>query len=101
MSAAEQLEDSGKAPPPRDALIEEGAFIEATLTEPPARTGAKLRPLLALAPYVARYRGRALFEELAGHSHWLIGESGADKIAQRAVAWLGQVLTKVGARQET
>ena len=59
MSAAEQLEDSGKAPPPRDALIEEGAFIEATLTEPPARTGAKLRPLLALAPYVARYRGRA------------------------------------------
>ncbi|SDN88132.1 ABC transporter transmembrane domain-containing protein [Afipia sp. GAS231] len=59
MSAAEQLEDVGGAKPPRDALLEEEAFIEATLTEPPARTGAKLRPLLALAPYVARYRGRA------------------------------------------
>src|SRR4051795_5305285 len=59
MSAAEQLEDvSGKASP-RDALLEEEAFIEARLTEPPAKTGAKLRPLLALAPYVARYRGRA------------------------------------------
>jgi ATP-binding cassette, subfamily B, bacterial len=61
MSAAEQLEDvnGGKAPPRRDALLEEEAFIEARLTEPPAKTGAKLRPLLALAPYVARYRGRA------------------------------------------
>src|ERR1700704_5695170 len=60
MSAAEQLEDvSGAKPPRRDVLLEEEAFIEATLTEPPARTGAKLRPLLALAPYVARYRGRA------------------------------------------
>jgi ATP-binding cassette subfamily B protein len=29
------------------------------LTQSPAKTGAKLRPLLALAPYVARYRGRA------------------------------------------
>lgn len=60
MSAAEQLEDvSGAKPPRRDVLLEEEAFIEATLTEPPAKTGAKLRPLLALAPYVARYRGRA------------------------------------------
>jgi ATP-binding cassette, subfamily B, bacterial len=60
MSAAEQLEDvSGAKPPRRDALLEEEAFIEAALTEPPAKTGAKLRPLLALAPYVARYRGRA------------------------------------------
>jgi ATP-binding cassette subfamily B protein len=60
MSAAEQLEDvSGAKPPRRDALLEEEAFIEARLTESPAKTGAKLRPLLALAPYVARYRGRA------------------------------------------
>jgi ATP-binding cassette subfamily B protein len=60
MSAAEQLEDvSGPKPPRRDALLEEEAFIEARLTESPARTGARLRPLLALAPYVARYRGRA------------------------------------------
>jgi ATP-binding cassette, subfamily B, bacterial len=59
MSAAEQLEDVSGKPPRRDALLEEEAFIEARLTEPPAKTGARLRPLLALAPYVARYRGRA------------------------------------------
>jgi len=61
MSAAEQIEDgSGGTRPRRDALLEEEAFIEAQLTQSPAKTGAKLRPLLALAPYVARYRGRAL-----------------------------------------
>ncbi len=59
MSAAEQLEDVKTAPPRRDALLEEEAFIEAQLTQSPAKTSAKLRPLLALAPYVARYRGRA------------------------------------------
>ena len=59
MSAAEQLEDVKTVPPRRDALLEEEAFIEAQLTQSPAKTGAKLRPLLALAPYVARYRGRA------------------------------------------
>jgi len=60
MSAAEQIEASRGTPPRRDALLEEEAFIEAQLTQSPARTGAKLRPLLALAPYVGRYRGRAL-----------------------------------------
>ncbi|MEZ5821112.1 MAG: ABC transporter ATP-binding protein/permease [Bradyrhizobium sp.] len=59
MSAAEQLEeDRGKAAAPRDALMEAEAAIEAPLAEAPLRR-AKLRPLLALAPYVARYRGRA------------------------------------------
>lgn len=60
MSAAEQLEDVSGGPPRRDALLEEEAFIEAQLTQSPAKTGAKLRPLLALAPYILRYRGRAL-----------------------------------------
>ena len=60
MSAAEQLEDVKTAPARRDALLEEEAFIETQLTQSPAKTGAKLRPLLALAPYVARYRGRAV-----------------------------------------
>src|SRR5215212_8132713 len=60
MSAAEQFEASPSTPPRRDALLEEEAFIESQLTQSPAKTGAKLRPLLALAPYVARYRGRAL-----------------------------------------
>ena len=61
MSTAEQLEDPrGGVPMRRDALIEQEAFIETQLTEPPAKTRARLRPLLALAPYVARYRGRAI-----------------------------------------
>ena len=60
MSAAEQLEDVSGVPPRRDALLEEEAFIESQLAQSPAKTGAKLRPLLALAPYVARYRGRAV-----------------------------------------
>ncbi len=59
MSAAEQLEDVKTVPPRRDALLEEEAFIESQLTQSPAKTSAKLRPLLELAPYVARYRGRA------------------------------------------
>jgi ATP-binding cassette, subfamily B, bacterial len=59
MSAAEQIE-APRGRPPRDALLEEEAFIETQLTQSPVKTRARLRPLLALAPYVARYRGRAL-----------------------------------------
>jgi ATP-binding cassette subfamily B protein len=59
MSAVEQIE-ARRSTPPRDALLEEEAFIESQLTQSPAKTRARLRPLLALAPYVARYRGRAL-----------------------------------------
>jgi ATP-binding cassette subfamily B protein len=58
MSAAEQLEDV-RTPPRRDALLEGEALVETQLTQP-ARNSARLRPLLALAPYVARYKGRAL-----------------------------------------
>jgi pimeloyl-ACP methyl ester carboxylesterase len=35
-----------------------------------------------------RYRGRARYEELDGHSHWLIGEPGWEKVAGLALAWL-------------
>src|SRR6478609_3958718 len=65
MSAAEQLEDIGGRAPRRDALLEEEAFIESQLTQSPAKTSAKLRPLLALAPYVMRYRGRATLALIA------------------------------------
>ena len=34
--------------------------IDLPLTRQPAKRSARLRPLLALAPYVARYRGRAI-----------------------------------------
>ncbi|MGY3530480.1 ABC transporter ATP-binding protein/permease [Bradyrhizobium sp. USDA 4452] len=60
MSVAEQLETPRGTPePPRDALLDEGAFIEGQIMEP-AKSRARLRPLLALAPYVARYKGRAI-----------------------------------------
>jgi ATP-binding cassette, subfamily B, bacterial len=66
MSAVERLEDRRDDTPPRldvaaDATIppEAESPIEAVLTQSPAKSSARLRPLLALAPYVARYRGRA------------------------------------------
>src|SRR5260370_527813 len=60
MSAVERLEDRrGEKLPRRDMEPVEASSIEAQLTQSPAKGGARLRPLLALAPYVARYRGRA------------------------------------------
>ena len=57
MSAAEQLDDG--RPPRRDALMEVESVLEAPLEAQPGKRRARLRPLLALAPYVARYKGRA------------------------------------------
>src|SRR6202162_4004160 len=66
MSAVERLEDSGGETPPRsDSTPAEESFIEAELTPSPARRSARLRPLLALAPYVGRYRGRAFLAFVA------------------------------------
>jgi ATP-binding cassette, subfamily B, bacterial len=66
MSAVERLDDRRDETPPRrdmaadeTALVEAGISIEETLTQSPAKGSARLRPLLALAPYVTRYRGRA------------------------------------------
>ena len=62
MSAVERLEDPRGNPPslPLAGSPAEPPAIEAALTQSPAEGRAKLRPLLALAPYVARYRGRAV-----------------------------------------
>ena len=66
MSAAEQIDDgrATKAAAPRDALMEAEAVIEQQLADKPVRR-AKLRPLWALAPYMARYRGRAFLAFIA------------------------------------
>jgi ATP-binding cassette, subfamily B, bacterial len=65
MSAVERLEDRhGETPPRRDAEPPVASAIEAQLTGP-ARRNARLRPLWALAPYVARYRGRAFLALIA------------------------------------
>jgi ATP-binding cassette subfamily B protein len=59
MSAVERLEErQGETPPPPDLMAGVSA-VEAQLTPPAAKGSARLRPLLALAPYVGRYRGRA------------------------------------------
>src|SRR5450432_1882855 len=61
MSAVERLEPrDDETPPRRDAEPAEISVIEAQLTQATAERSARLRPLLALAPYVARYRGRAV-----------------------------------------
>ena len=58
----------------------------------------KINPPSTVSRIAARYQGRARFEELPGHSHWLIGEPGWEKIAARATAWLDGVLAKEKAK---
>jgi ATP-binding cassette subfamily B protein len=60
MSAVEPLEDRhGGTPLRTGAEPAVASSIEAQLTQSAASGRARLRPLLALVPYVARYRGRA------------------------------------------
>ena len=59
MSAVERLDERQDETPPPPDLLAGVSSVEAQLTSPPAKGGARLRPLLALAPYVGRYRGRA------------------------------------------
>ena len=67
MSAVERLEDPRGEKPlqPQAHPAAESAPIEALLTQSSGTGRAKLRPLLALAPYVARYRGRAFLALIA------------------------------------
>jgi ATP-binding cassette subfamily B protein len=66
MSAVERLEDRrDETALPRElsaaetSPAETSSAIEAALAVAPDKRSARLRPLLALAPYIARYRGRA------------------------------------------
>src|SRR6516162_1724789 len=62
MSAVERLDETGgSAPPPPGVLVTEAAAAEGER----AKGRARLRPLLALSPYVARYRGRAFLALIA------------------------------------
>ncbi|SHH99221.1 ABC transporter ATP-binding protein/permease [Bradyrhizobium erythrophlei] len=61
MSAVERLDDRhGETPSELAAASPDGAQLVS-----PAKRTARLRPLLALAPYVARYRGRAFLALIA------------------------------------
>jgi ATP-binding cassette, subfamily B, bacterial len=61
MSAVERLEDEG-APQPLEAGITEALAGDGAV---PAKGRARLRPLFELAPYIARYRGRAFLALIA------------------------------------
>jgi ATP-binding cassette, subfamily B, bacterial len=66
MSAVEPLEAEGGETPPRgDMAPPEASPAEMLLTQAPGKGSARLRPLLELAPYVARYRGRATLALIA------------------------------------
>jgi ATP-binding cassette, subfamily B, bacterial len=71
MSAVERLEERGdQQASARDLASDTSAAatasaIEDALTTSPAKRSARLRPLLALAPYVARYRGRVMLAFIA------------------------------------
>jgi ATP-binding cassette subfamily B protein len=65
MSAVEPLEDRHGGTPRRAGAEPAQASFEAQLTQSAASGRARLRPLLALVPYVARYRGRAVLAFIA------------------------------------
>src|SRR5437588_2600478 len=66
MSAVERLEQrQGEASPRPEPELAAASRVEADLGELPAKGRARLRPLLALSPYIARYRGRALLALVA------------------------------------
>ena len=54
----------------------------------------RINPPATVRRVAARYKTRAVHQELPGHSHWLIGEPGWQKIAQRALRWLDEVLAE-------
>jgi pimeloyl-ACP methyl ester carboxylesterase len=66
-----------------------------------AGSGDRINPPSTVSRIAARYHGRARFEEIRGHSHWLIDEPGWEKIATRAMEWLDSVSVAdgVGAKQ--
>jgi non-heme chloroperoxidase len=52
----------------------------------------KINPPTTVRRIAERYEGRALYKELARHSHWLLGEPGWEEIAVHSSRWLGEVL---------
>jgi len=63
MSAVERLDDEGSGTPRPDPIAAAAAAGEAVIA--PSKERARLRPLVALWPYVNRYRGRAILALIA------------------------------------
>jgi pimeloyl-ACP methyl ester carboxylesterase len=66
-----------------------------------AGSADKINPPSTVSRIAARYQGRARFEEIRGHSHWLIGEPGWEKIAAKSIDWLDSVLNPEAANTVT
>jgi pimeloyl-ACP methyl ester carboxylesterase len=52
----------------------------------------RINPPGTIRRLARRYGGRARYEELPNHSHWLIGEPGWKKIATGSLDWLSRIL---------
>jgi pimeloyl-ACP methyl ester carboxylesterase len=51
----------------------------------------RVNPPATVRSVAKRYRALGSFEEVANHSHWLIGEPGWEKIAQRVLAFFAEI----------
>lgn len=52
----------------------------------------RINPPATVRRLARRYGGRARYEELPNHSHWLIGEPGWERTAAGSLDWLGRIL---------
>lgn len=52
----------------------------------------RINPPATVRRLARRYGGRARYEELPGHSHWLPGEPGWERIVSGSLDWLSRVL---------
>jgi non-heme chloroperoxidase len=51
----------------------------------------RINPPGTVERVAALYREFATYEKMPGMSHWLVGEPGWEKVADRAVAWLAEI----------
>lgn len=51
----------------------------------------RINPPGTVERVAALYRKQATYEKVPGMSHWLVGEPGWEKVADRAISWLGQL----------
>ena len=51
----------------------------------------RINPPGTVERIAALYKERATYEKISGMSHWLIGEPGWEKVADRALAWLASI----------
>jgi pimeloyl-ACP methyl ester carboxylesterase len=76
--------------------LHRAAYVDARAVSCPilclAGAQDRINPPETVRRIARRYGGRARYEELPGHGHWLVGEPGSEKIAAGALEWLLRVL---------